>query len=77
MEPLEFLMKECHACENDNINYKPYEYGFQIQSISMRKAVEMVEKDIEEMKEFLKPYHLENKAQCAVYQNWRKKLVVF
>ena len=70
-------MEVCHAGRNDNINYKPYEYANVIHSIPMIKAVEMVEKDIEEMKEFLKPYHLENKAQCAVYQNWRKKLVVF
>ena len=71
MNPLDFLMEVCHAGENDNINYKPYEYGNLVQSIPMRKAVEMVEEDIEEMKEFLKPYHLEDKARCVVYKLWR------
>lgn len=77
MEPLEFLKEICHADENDNINYKPYEYSNVIKSIPMRRAVEMVKKDIEEMKEFFTPYHLEDKAQCAVYKQWRKKLVVY
>ena len=27
MKPLDFLMEVCHVDENDNINYKPYEYG--------------------------------------------------
>lgn len=77
MKPLDFLMEVCHAGENDNINYKPYEYGNLVQSIPMRKAVEIVERDIKEMKKFLSPYHLESKAQCAVYKQWRKKLVVY
>lgn len=77
MKPLEFLMKECHADENDNINYKPYEYGSVVQSIPIRRAVEMLNKDIEEMEEFLSPYHLQSKAQRTVYKQWRKKLVVY
>lgn len=76
MKPLDFLKEVCHVDENDNINYKPYEYSNIIQSIPIRKAVEMLNKDIEEMKEFLSPYHLQSKAQWAVYKLWRKKLVV-
>lgn len=77
MEPLDFLKEICHADENDNINYKPYEYSNVVESIPMREAVEKVKKDIEEMKEFLTPYHLEDKAQCAAYKQWRKKLIVY
>ena len=77
MEVLELLKEVCCADEDDNINYKPYEHANVIQSIPMSKAVEMVEKDIEEMKEFLIPYHLEAKAQFAVYKLWREKIVVF
>lgn len=77
MKPLDFLMEVCHADENDNINYKPYEYGHLVQSIPMRKAVEMVERDIKEMEKFLSPYHRESEAQCAVYKIWKKKLVVY
>ena len=77
MKPLEFLMAVCNASENDNIYYKPYVYGNLVQSIPMRKAVEMVEKDIEEMKEFFIPYHLEDKAEEATYNIWKNHLVVF
>ena len=76
MKPIEFLMKECHASENDNINYKPYENSNLIQSVPMNQAVQMVEKDIEEMEEFLSPYHLDSKAEEAAYHVWKKHLVV-
>lgn len=71
MKPIEFLMKECHASENDNINYKPYENSNLIQSVPMNQAVQMVEKDIEEMEEFLSPYHLDSKAEEAAYHVWK------
>ena len=77
MEPKEFLMKTCHAGENDNINYRPYEDGSLIQSIPIKKAVQMLEDDIEEMKKFLAQYHLESKAKEATFKIWKKHLVVF
>lgn len=77
MEPIEFLMKTCHVGENDNINYEPYEHGRNIQVIHIKKAVEMLENDIEDMKEFLTQYHLESKAKEATFRIWKKHLIVF
>ena len=77
MKPLEFLKEVCHVDETDNINYKPYEHSSVIKAIPIREAVEMITKDIKEMEDFFNQYGLESKAQCAVYNIWKKKLVVF
>lgn len=73
----QILTKLCHCGENDNINYRPYEAGRVVESIPFRKALQMFEKDIEEMKIFLNEYGLEEKAVESTCKIWKNHIVIF
>lgn len=67
--------KLCNCNENNNINYKPYEYDNLIKSIPFKQALKMFEKDIEEMKIFLSEYGLEEKAIDATCKIWKNHVI--
>lgn len=79
MTATEFLKNEAGADEICNINYKPYEYGSLVESVPFKKAVEMIEKDIQEMVEFLSGYGIEDeeKAKDGTFKIWKNHLVIF
>lgn len=59
------------------INYKPYEYGNHVITLTPEKANEMFKKDLEEMISFFAAYGLdEEKARAATIQIWKKHIVV-
>ena len=49
MSNKEYIMRLCSCGENDSINYKPYENGRLVESISVSEAVKIIEKDAEEL----------------------------
>lgn len=62
---------------NSNINYKPYEHGSGVVSLSPCKAKEMYEKDLAEMIEFFECYGLDaEKARQGTELIWAKHIVV-
>lgn len=79
--PKEFLMRVCGCGESDHINYKPVENGSLVEAIHIDKAVEKLEHDIKEMKEFFKGFNVDGdikeKATLAAYDIWSKHLVVW
>lgn len=51
MSNKEFIMNLCHCSENDAINYKSYESGRLVKSISVNEAVAIIERDAKELHE--------------------------
>lgn len=51
MSNKEFIMNICHCEENDAINYKPYEAGRLVKSISVNEAAAIIERDTNELQE--------------------------
>ena len=56
---IEFLKSVCKNDENSCVNYKPYENGSLVESISFSKAIDKFMKDYEEMKSFAEGYNLD------------------
>lgn len=79
MNAKEFLKSICRCNETDNINYKPYEHGSLVESIPFKKALEMLEKDICEMAEFLEGFGIfdKKKALQFAFKIWEKHIVKF
>ena len=48
----EFIMELCKCGKNDHICYKPYEYGRLVEWIPFKKAVDIIEENIKEFKEW-------------------------
>lgn len=77
VEPIDFLRG---YCGDGTINYRAFENSPLILSCSIDSAVEMIEQDIKEMKEFFKEHNVtdyEVKATQGVYDLWKRKLIVF
>lgn len=51
MSNKEYIMKLCCCNETDIINYKPYESGRLVKSISVNEAVAIIERDTKELHE--------------------------
>lgn len=51
MSNKEFIMNLCHCGENDVINYKPYEVGRLVKSISVNEAAAIIEQNTKELQE--------------------------
>lgn len=79
MIALDFLKEQCNIkSENDYINYRPYECGSLIKTISVKQAVEMINKDIEEMIEIFDSFGLaKEQAIQGTFDVWKKRLAVF
>lgn len=73
-----FLKSACKCNGDCNINYKPYEYGNQIESIPFHKAVERFLRDYEEMRTFFSAYGIteEEKVFDGTCDIWKKHIVV-
>lgn len=57
------------------INYKPYEYGRIVLSLTPEKAKEMYENDLSEMIEFFDAYGLDaDKARTATDEIWKRHI---
>lgn len=76
ISPLQFL-QNYYGCEDCAINYRPYEYGAYVETISVKEAVTRIERDIQQMTEFLRGYGIEDKAKEATFSIWEKHLVKF
>ena len=73
----EILKSLCNCNENDNINYRPYESGYSVQSIPFEKALKTFEKDVKEMEIFLSEYGLEEKAIESTCRIWKSHIMIF
>ena len=47
----EYVMDLCRCGENDFLNYKPYENGRMVEPISVSEAVNIIERDTEELRD--------------------------
>ena len=74
---IEFIKKASNNDGNSCVNYKPYEYGNLIESISFMEAVEKFMQDFEEMKIFASSFGIENKAFEMTCSIWREHIVVY
>lgn len=77
MTALKFL-QDYYKCYDDNfgVNYRPYKYGCLVKTISLREAVEMLEKDIAHLREFLSEYGIEEKAAEETFAYWKEHHLV-
>lgn len=74
---IEFVKKASNNDGNSCVNYKPYEGGNLIVSISFMEAVEKFMQDFEEMKIFASSFGIENKAFDMTCSTWMKHIVIF
>lgn len=76
LTPLQFL-QNYYGCVDCSINYRSYEYGSHIVIMSMDEAVKAIERDIDEMFDFLCHFGIEGAAKEATFKIWEKHLVKF
>ncbi|MCM1221706.1 MAG: hypothetical protein NC548_45265 [Lachnospiraceae bacterium] len=80
LTPLQFIQQFYGANEDDvcfTVSYRPYEYGRHIESMPLDKAIEKLQKDIDEMREFMAAFGVEEFAKEATFNIWLKHLVRF
>lgn len=75
----DFLKTFCKCDEDSNINYKPYEHGAFVESISFSDAVRKFMSDFEDMVSFLSDYGISDNMKIfeTTCNMWKKHLVVY
>lgn len=76
---INFLKQYTYGQTDCYINYKPYEQGIFVETISFDTAIERFKKDLDEMKNFLNVYGIKepDKIFDSVCRIWKSHIVIF